>query len=634
MVIASYTSNQYITMKKFGPSSRKFSRLDDAEGMKPQEHSYSHEPFEQGEQDGNKTNSPSSRGKRMIQSVACVTGSSPKRMPLEDDDNHAVYNSSSRHLQSTSTKSKAAKEHVSNQSRKKKLDLKVNEKHDLKAQEQGDDSQEAPLRQQQLDDAMQTVISSEKREPPATQEYQAVGLKIQPSYDDVVLVFQSPSSDAGTQVSRGSKDRATRQVNTKGEHKVKPSPAKPVILYDDNDGEEAIIGSPAISRAMDAPTGGTQHDSYSHVESLIARVKKLDAVVKAGEEEEVARVILQEKEASCSDSKETCDGTVESENFVLAQKPETTEPAHDDKSIGSSPNEGRPLRPQSPIDTVTSSKSVDESKARENGSPPFSKSHTNEPRSTILKPIVSPPHDSPPHRYKKSNRSVTPSVDEKESTDDGANHFRVIYRRGDDSPKNSHVKTMSVATTTASSIVTVSSFGIPGIESVQKTTAIVIPIRHRQLRTSHPFFWRTHPKEVFTSYSRTPNRQKTLMAPLRGTKGKTLSTGRVGSNGPTRSSRQLRMMRTVEESGGKQHEFRATNPYTFWSKERDPVDNEMELLEDGASDFSPYGDKTASAHQPEPDPLSLVSSGLHASSDSNTWMVFSEFSVSLTEEFR
>jgi hypothetical protein len=556
-------------------------------------------------------------------------------MPLEDDDNHVVYNSSSRRLHSTSTKSKAAKEHVSNQSRKKKLDLIVDEKHDLKAQEQGNDSHEAPLRQQQLDNAMQTVISSEEREPPATREYQAVGLKIQPSYDDVVVVFQSPSSDAGTQVSRGSKDIATSHVNTKGERKVKPSPAKPVILYDDIDGEEAIIGSPAISRATDAPTGGTQNDSYNHIESLIARVKKLDSVVKAGEEEEVAGVILQEKEATCSDSKETCDATVETEDFVLGQKPETTEPeAHDDKSIGSSPNEGHPLRQQSPIDTVTSSKSVDERKARENDSPPFSKSNTNEPRTTILKPIVSPPHDSPPHRYKKSNRSLTPSVDEKESTDDGANHFRVIYRRGDDSPKNSHVKTMSVATTTASSIVTVSSFGIPGIESVQKTTAIVIPIRHRSLRTSHPFFWRTHPKEIFTSYSRTPNRQKTLMAPLRGTRGKTPSTGRVGSNVPTRGSRQLRTMRTVEESGGKQHEFRATNPYTFWSKERDPVDNEMELLEDGASDFSPYGDKTASAHQPEPDPLSLVSSELHASSDSNSWMVFSEFSVSSTEEFR
>ena len=562
----------------------------------------------------------------MIQSVACVAGS-PKRIPLQDDDH--VDDSPSRRQPSTNTKSKAAKEDVSNQSRKKKLEPNVNNTNATKAQGQGDDCGEAPLRQQQLDIAMHTIISNEEKEPTATRQYEAVGLKIQPTYDDVDVVFQSPSSDAGTQVSRGSKGQATSQAFTNGEDKAKPSPAKPVILQDNNDGVEAIIGPPAISRSTGASTG-TQDDSYSHVESLIARVKRLDAVVKAGEDEEVARGVVKEKEGTCFDLEERRDTTVDTEDFVLDKKPETTEPSHDEKSIDSSSNEDHTLRE---LSKFTPSESLDEKEARENGSPRFNESSPNEPKSTILKPIVSPPHDSPPHQHPKSNRIVTssPSADEKESSDDGANHFQVIYRRGDDSPRNTHLKTTSVATTTASSIVTVSSFGIPGIQSVQKTTAIVTPIHHRSLRTSHPFFWRTHPKEIFTSYSSTPNRQKTSMAPLQGIKSKALSTKRSSSHGPIRSSRQLR---TVEESGEQKHGFRATNPYTFWSKERDPVDDETELLEDGAADFSPYGDKTTSARRSEPAPLSLVSSGQHTSSDSNPWVVFSEFSLSSTDEFR
>lgn len=574
-------------------------RLGDDRGTKPQDQQGSFPTEQQGE-DVQKAKS-SSRGKRMIQSVTCVTGS-PKRMPLEDDTD-AEHEPHSR--RQSSTKSKAAKEDVIHESHRKERELKVN---DVKAQEQ-------------LENVLHTIISNEEKEPAVTRQYQqAVSLKIQPTFDDAVVIFQSPSSDAGTQVSQGSKDKAatSQTISSKAESKVEPSPAKPVILSDDNDGEEAIIGPPAISRSTDAAPTGTQHDSYSHVESLIARVKRLDAVVKAGEEEEVARGIVQEKEASSFDLKEKGDATVDTEDFVLDKKR--------DKSIDSCPNEGLPLRQQSPIDTVTRNEIMDEMETHKGDSPQFDKSSTNEP-----------PHDSPPHRQQqKSNRSVTPSAsaDEKESSVDGANHFKVIYQRGDGIPRNSPLKATSVATTTTSSIVTVSSFGIPGIQSIQKTTATVTPpIHHRPLRTPHPFFWRTHPKEIFTSYASTPNRQKTLMAPLQGVKSKPLSTNRVSSHGPIKSSRQSRM-RTVEESGEQKQGFRATNPYTFWSKERDPVDSETELLEDGAADFSPYGDKAASALESVPSPQSVVSSGHHTCSDSTQWVVFSEFSVSSTDEFR
>lgn len=633
-------------MKKFGPSI-KFSRLDDdiqdeVQGGFPRLHA------QNGEQRDVMMKSSPSRSKRVLQSVACVTGS-PKRIPLDDDDEFESLQLVSK----TKTTSKAAKD-SNRQSRgppsKQRSRVKVNNSTDetidgesvtrrapppaaVPQNDKSHEQHEAPLRQRQLDDAMQSILSCSEVEPPA-QQYEDVGLKIQPTYDDAHIVFQSPSSDAGgTDVSRGSKGKAsTRNATLEGRRsKVKPKPAKPVVLDDDNNGE-AIVDPPEISRST-AVVAPSQEDSYSDVEALIARVKRLDAVVKAGDEEEAARSVVNEEEAVVVVAGEGDTEQVETNDCVI-QKEETDKlPVAVVEPIAS-PRYDSPPRRRKVAENMTSDVSAGEKERREEETAQHLQV-TNEPRAAAVKPVVSPsPHDSP-SRQEKSVDAVTSSAsaDEKKAIDDGSEHFQVIYRRGrEHSPVNSHVKT-SVAT--ASSIVTMSSFGIPGVPMVQKAAAIVTPVHHRP-RSTHPFFWRTHPKEIFTSYA--PNRPKTMLAPLQGGEKRTLSNRVTSSAAPT-ISRSARM-RTVEEFGenGEQKyetRYRATNPYTFWSKERDPVDDEASVLEDGAADFSPYGEQTVvSAHWTTSAPLSPANSEEQPTpSPSNTWVAFSEFSVDSVESF-
>lgn len=521
-----------------------------------------------------KSRSPS-RGKRMLQSAACIAGASPKRIPLEDDDEDELQHSESR-----KSRTVVKDNNVVTSSAFPKLEPVLEDDGDSHespplapppaiTRAWHDETPATSLRQRQLDEAIHGIISNDSVPTREFDETSPPVMKMQPTYDDAHMVFRSPSSDAGTDVSRGARQEAISKAKTEKSN-CKPSPAKPVVLEDGEALLEPTESSPRFlaasksSGSSSLPTG----DSYGNVESLIARVRRLDAVVQAGEEEQAAR-------------------------------------SHVEESA------------RSPVEEAV--RSVFEESAEMKQSDSIMTTDTND--SPVIKPIASPCHDSPTRAEKSGG------VEAKEDIDDASRHFQVIYRRGRDSPVNSQVKT-SVAT---SSIVTMSSFGISEVPVMQRAVPVVTPTSQKtrdatQLK-AHPFFWRTHPKEIFTSY--TPNRPKTMLAPLQNGYKKDIvnlpsSYTRKGfPPNSSISSRSLRM-RTVEEVGEQKYDtrYRATSHERPWSGDRD-------LRGEGTAGFSPYGDESGSTRRPVTAPLSPTD----RPSSSDSWVAFSEFSVGSAAEF-
>ena len=522
-------------MRNFGHSpSAQFSRLHDEEEHEDIPYNTSSPVPMKDDEEGKRSVCPTTppRGKRMLQSMACVTGS-PKRKPEEDNnDQHGNVN-----------------DYKDDESESPETSPRQVEKKDTD-DESRQQSQASSQRQRQLDEALHSVISSDSA---ATQQFQnksllEQGLGMQPTYDDAYVVFENPNSEVGTNVSQ----TIIQEGST-----VEPSPAEPVIL------SSSSLSCPkndikANEGGSSVPTG----EDYNNVESLIARVKRLDAMVQAGEAQEAAR---------------------------------TAE--HASRSIS---------RDLSPVEAQDSSKQEQDS-------------------TKPIRPIDSPRRDSP-IRQRMSQEEDDQQDDEgmNEVVEDGSQHFQVLYRRGRDSPLSSQVKT-SVAT---SSIVTMSSFHIPGIPVMQKAVPIVTPPMQKSHLadqvTAHPFFWRTHPREMFTSYG--PNRPKTKLAFLQnGNRQAVLKTPNVYVG-----SRSMRMQ-TVSELGEQKYDtrYRETNARaTFWSKDSDPV-AESPTLHDGRTGFSPYGDDTGGTHNsaqnaarvsPEPP-------------DASSWVAFSSFSAGSAEGF-
>ena len=567
------------------------------------------------------------RGKRILQSVGCVSGS-PKRTPLEDDDDSDLCDSPSRVVMG----SRANGESQKWASRALPQTATANDRDSA-----------ASFRQRQVEQAIQTAISSESV---ATRQYDdavaSVPLKMQPSYDDAHVVFQSPGSDdAGTDISRGQKWK--NEFALPRETNVRPSPAQPVVDRDDDDDAEAITDLPDPSpRHLDVPMGSSGNSSaptgvsYNHVEALIARVKRLDAVVKAGEKEEAA--LLSDGKVAKLESADS--STVKPSNEMkVNHAPDSTA------------NPGAEMKAQN------------------------STAEQDITRSPAIKPIQSSLLDSPPRLRKTGvwgaptgSEAKTDAVDHerpirqrnaidldarsvrdarKEVIDDGAQDFQVIYRRGRDcdSPACSSQIRTSVA---PSSVVTVSSFGIPGVPVIQKPLPIVTPpiqkSRSTKQVTAHAFFWRTHPKDIFTSYG--PNRPKTILAPLRGKNSQVMVNppGSFNRKFTTNSLTTLRSsrMRTVKEGGEHKYETRdmEANRDTFSSMEKDPDVDSSEFQDtmqqhDGTAAFSPYGEETGSTRRSaQAIHTSPSNSSDRHSSTSNTWVVFSEFSVCSDEDFR
>jgi len=483
-------------MKFGGAKSRKFSRLNEVQEEEP--YSLTSPIPQEHKKPAYPTTPP--RGKRMLQSMACVTGSPTRHSHDEDDEepHHDLIQA-----EPVSEEHDSISEHSPQQ-------LNVEEV----AQDKDDETQEtqASLRQRQLDEALHSVISSDSA---TTRQLENVslrlGLEVQPTYDDAHVVFENPSSETGTDISRASKTHQSAAIQ--GSRSMKP--AKPVVIKDEDD----AVGPPELSprslrvsktgESSALPTG----DAYDNVESLIARVKRLDAVIQAGDEEASAR------------SAEEASRSVTKENVKVG-------------------NPG-----------------------------PAVEQSTNVPR--VIKPLDSPRHDSPirQRRSHDEDDSSEQHVTSKD-VDDGSQHFQVLYRRGRDSPVSSIVKT-SVA---SSSIVTMSSFHIPETPVIQRSVPVVTPTTEKSRSanqvTARPFFWRTHPKGIFTSYR--PNRPKTMLALLQdGNKKAILSlpgSSRVLSPDSSISSKSLRM-RTVQEVGEQKNgsRYRATSQETFWSKDSDPV---------------------------------------------------------------
>jgi hypothetical protein len=155
---------------------------------------------------------------------------------------------------------------------------------------------------------------------------------------------------------------------------------------------------------------------------------------------------------------------------------------------------------------------------------------------------------------------------------DGSHDFQVIYRRRPGSPGS------TLETTAASSVTSMSSFGIPTSNSIRKLLPISSSLSRERLLsnkqpTAHPFFWRTHPRGTFTSYG--PYLPKTMLSPLRDEP----STNQDVKINPREATTSFSLvapsprMKTVEEEEGNDKDGEAQgskSSSTFWSKDTDP----------------------------------------------------------------
>jgi hypothetical protein len=155
---------------------------------------------------------------------------------------------------------------------------------------------------------------------------------------------------------------------------------------------------------------------------------------------------------------------------------------------------------------------------------------------------------------------------------DGSHDFQLIYRRRPGSPGS------TLEITSASSVASMSSFGIPTANYIRKLLPMSNSLSQQSLSidkqpTAHPFFWRTHPRGTFTSYG--PHVPKARLSPLRD--GPLINKDLKITLRETTLSDCLVVpsprMKTVEEEEGneKGSEAEVSEPSsTFWSKDTDP----------------------------------------------------------------
>jgi hypothetical protein len=650
-----------------GSSSRRFAPLDDDDDDDdaPMSPKHQHLPANTTTTTCPKSPSSPSRGKRLLLSAACVAGKSPKRIPLDDDDDDETHESL-QHKPTSFDSSKAeqlgyfpsleydtsSEEELGSfpslQQQEERLQLSpvAEEEHDDSDSELHDlptlqhepppEIRSAPppsseqhsvatsSRQQQLDRAIHNVIDNEQTRQATTIEEESTpeGLQMHPSYDDALVVFRPASSDAGgTDVSKASTSEIRIDLPTRSQQQLMSLPAKPVILKDDEQGGSS--SQPTASNHNDGkssslPTG----DSYDNIQSLIARVERLDAVVQASEEEEARSPTSAVKQAKTPTAFEQASrSTSEEETAARSTIERATRAAMKQTTRSTSVQQAT----RSAMEQTTRSTSVQQATRSAVKEEETVEMKLPDPP-TNVSPQHSPSHNNPKRQRKSNDGDISNS--NVEVGDDGAQDFQVLYRRGDgresggrDSPLSSQVQT-SVAT---SSMLTISSFGIPGI---QREVPVITPptqkIRPKRQLTSHPFFWRTHPRETFTSYGK--SHTKRVFSTLPGGKRREVAT--IQRCHYKRPNSMNRVEEVVEQKYDTR--YRETGRSVSWSADNsDSVPNGLpHLLQGGTTGFSPYGEEASRVLTA---PLSPTSSS--RPSPSTSWVAFSEFSLGSVEQF-